>query len=171
MALIRVKRGTRTQLDAAAGGGQLHEGELYLVTDEDRLAVGTATGSYVDAAMPTLSQTWTAAQSFTSVTGDTDTIASATGTQAITTDGKDKLLTLTGNIDISLSAPAGATKAGSVFIFQQDATGSRTVTWNDTVIELGTQALNTAANGYSVWIVWTPDGGSMWFLTPGGTNA
>lgn len=46
MAKILIKRGTRAELNAAGGAGQLNAGEPYLITDEARLAVGTATGSY-----------------------------------------------------------------------------------------------------------------------------
>ena len=47
MALIRFKRGTRAQLDAAAAMGQLHVGEPYLLTDEEIVALGTGTDTYV----------------------------------------------------------------------------------------------------------------------------
>lgn len=43
---LRIKRGTRAQLDAAATAGQLAAGEPYLITDENRLAVGTSATSY-----------------------------------------------------------------------------------------------------------------------------
>lgn len=46
MATIRVKRGTRAQLDAAASVSGLAEGEPCLVTDERRLAVATAENEY-----------------------------------------------------------------------------------------------------------------------------
>lgn len=46
MALIRVKGGTRAQLDAAAAANQLAEREPYFISDEDRLAVGTAANGY-----------------------------------------------------------------------------------------------------------------------------
>lgn len=49
MAKILIKRGTRAELDAAAGLSGLNSGEPYLVTDEDRLAWGVATDSYADA--------------------------------------------------------------------------------------------------------------------------
>jgi hypothetical protein len=35
------KRGTRAQIDAAAAAGSLRNGEIYLITDEARLTVGT----------------------------------------------------------------------------------------------------------------------------------
>ena len=44
--LIRIKRGTRAQLDAAAGTSALHEAEPYLITDEGRMAVGLGASSY-----------------------------------------------------------------------------------------------------------------------------
>jgi hypothetical protein len=45
---IRVKRGTRAQLAAAAAANALAAGEPYLITDEGVLAVGTAAGTYAD---------------------------------------------------------------------------------------------------------------------------
>ncbi len=47
---ITVKRGTRAQVDTAAGANGLNAGEPYLVTDEGRPAVGLGTGTYVDLA-------------------------------------------------------------------------------------------------------------------------
>lgn len=40
------KRGTRTQLNTAAAENQLSAGEVYLITDENRLAVGLTTSTY-----------------------------------------------------------------------------------------------------------------------------
>lgn len=47
---LRIKRGTRAQLNAAASGGQLAAGELYLITDENLLAVGISASAYQAAA-------------------------------------------------------------------------------------------------------------------------
>lgn len=49
MAQIRLKRGTRAQLDAAAADSQLQEGEPYYVVDERRPAVGTGPTDYAAA--------------------------------------------------------------------------------------------------------------------------
>ena len=43
---IQIKRGTRAQIEAAKAAGQLKDGEPYLITDEDRLAVGTDPDGY-----------------------------------------------------------------------------------------------------------------------------
>ena len=48
MAQIRFKRGTRTELDAAASASGLNVGEPYLVTDESVLALGLTATTYVD---------------------------------------------------------------------------------------------------------------------------
>jgi hypothetical protein len=40
------KRGTRAQIDAAAGTNGLRTGEVYLITDEARLTVGTAANAH-----------------------------------------------------------------------------------------------------------------------------
>ena len=46
MATIKLKRGTRAQLDAAALANNIIVGEPYLITDEGRLAVGVAVDDY-----------------------------------------------------------------------------------------------------------------------------
>ena len=53
MSQIKIKRGTRAQLDAAASGAGLIQGEPYLITDEDRLAVGLTTTTYEEFVKPT----------------------------------------------------------------------------------------------------------------------
>lgn len=45
MPSIKIKRGTRAQLSAAAAANGLKQGELYHVTDENRVDVGTGTGA------------------------------------------------------------------------------------------------------------------------------
>ena len=47
MPSIKIKRGTRSQIDAAATANQLKEGEMYLITDEDRLGVGKSASTYI----------------------------------------------------------------------------------------------------------------------------
>lgn len=43
---IQIKRGTRAQIEAAKAAGQLRDGEPYLITDENRLAVGINPSGY-----------------------------------------------------------------------------------------------------------------------------
>ena len=44
--IIKIKRGTLAQIDAAAAASQLNAGEPYLVTDEGRIAVGLSASTY-----------------------------------------------------------------------------------------------------------------------------
>ena len=46
MPSLKIKRGTRAQLKAAAVNGTLVEGEPYLITDEGKVAVGLTTTTY-----------------------------------------------------------------------------------------------------------------------------
>jgi hypothetical protein len=46
--LLKIKRGTRAQLNAAVSGNSLNLAEPYLITDEGRIAVGTGSNTYVD---------------------------------------------------------------------------------------------------------------------------
>jgi hypothetical protein len=43
---IQIKRGTRAQIEAAKAAGQLKDGEPYLITDENRIAVGVDSSGY-----------------------------------------------------------------------------------------------------------------------------
>jgi hypothetical protein len=44
--LLKLKRGTRAQLNAGVSGNLLNLGEPYLITDESRIAVGTGSNTY-----------------------------------------------------------------------------------------------------------------------------
>lgn len=46
MPKVLIKRGTRTQLNTARDASWLNAGELYLITDEAKVAVGTAANAY-----------------------------------------------------------------------------------------------------------------------------
>jgi hypothetical protein len=46
MPKILNKRGTRTEIDSAATANGLNAGEVYLITDEDRIAIGTSANTY-----------------------------------------------------------------------------------------------------------------------------
>ena len=52
MAAIRVKRGTRAQVDAAAASSGLVAGEPYLITDDNVFAVGLSTTTYAEFVKP-----------------------------------------------------------------------------------------------------------------------
>lgn len=78
------KRGTRAQIDAAASANALRNGEVYLITDEARLTVGTA----VNAHMPMAKQSeagggggdpWMWQKLTTDVANSTVTLAPVTG--------------------------------------------------------------------------------------------
>lgn len=57
--VIQVKRGTRSQLNSAAGAAGLRAGEPYLITDESVLAIGLSTTTYAEVAGVTATQTLT----------------------------------------------------------------------------------------------------------------
>ena len=43
---IKAKRGTREQINSAASANGLVQGEIYLITDEDRFAIGLSANTY-----------------------------------------------------------------------------------------------------------------------------
>jgi len=78
--LIRIKRGTRAQLNAAVTGNTLSLGEPYLITDENRIAVGTGSNSY---------ETFAKATEVQALDADLNAIAALTGTGYLRRTGTD----------------------------------------------------------------------------------
>ena len=76
------KRGTRSQIDAAASASQLRTGEVYLITDEARLTVGTAINAHEPVAKQSEAgggDAWTWQKLPADVANSTVTLAAATG--------------------------------------------------------------------------------------------
>lgn len=172
--LIRLLRTTRAALNAQRSAAALQIGEPYLVTDEGRLAVGTAAGAYVDigdvtlAGAQTLSNKTLAAPVINGQTADVVKFAGQvnagnSGT-AVTVDfvaGQKQALTLTGNATVTLAFPG---VGNYQLLLAQDATGSRTVTWSGVSRYVGSAtapAINTAANS-STMVSLYYDGTSTW---------
>lgn len=47
MPKIQIKRGTVSQVNSAAASNNLSIGELYFLTDEDRIAIGKSASQYI----------------------------------------------------------------------------------------------------------------------------
>ena len=75
------KRGTRAQVDAAAAANALRVGEVYLITDEARLTVGTSASTHQPAAKQGEGggDPWTWIKLAADVVNNTVTHAAATG--------------------------------------------------------------------------------------------
>jgi len=123
--ILKIKRGTKTQIDTAGTNNQLIQGEPYLITDEGRLAVGLTSATYSAFAKTTEVQP---------LDGDLTAIAALTGTSGIlrkTADNTYSLDTstyLTGNQTITLSG---------------DVSGSGTTAITVTLASVGTAGTYT----------------------------
>ena len=113
------KRGTRAQINAAAGAGALKLGELYLMTDEARLTVGTASGAHQPMAKQGEgggNDAWTwvllgtdvanSTIAYTNVTGLTFP-ASANSTYIVDLVGTFQAVAVTTGIAVALDIPSG----------------------------------------------------------------
>ena len=150
--LLKLKRGTRSQLDAAVTGNSLNQGEPYLITDEGRIAIGTGSNSYetfaktsevqaLDADLTAISgltgtgflkrtgvDTW-ALDTNTYLTAESDTLATVTGRDATTSTA----ITLSGGVTINAAGStngaifAGST-SGTTKVVASAAAGSTTIT-------------------------------------------
>jgi hypothetical protein len=131
---LKIKRGSKTQIDTAGTNNQLIQGEPYLITDEGRIAVGLTSATYAAFAKTTEVQPLdddltaiaalagtsgfikkTAANTYvldtnTYLTAETDTLSAVTGRGASTATA----ITLTGGVTINASGSTnGAIFAGS----------------------------------------------------------
>jgi hypothetical protein len=123
---ILIKRGTRLQLEAAKTGATLNIGELYYITDEARIAVGTANNNYQD---------FLKANEAVALDADLTAIADLTGTGFLKRTG-----TNTWALDNSTYLTAEADTLGTVT--GRGATTSTAVTFNGGITVDGTNAAN-----------------------------
>lgn len=136
-----------------------------------RTAINTAIGKADTAAQPGSAQTWTASQAFTSgMTGGTDTVASSGGVQTVQLDGRAHVITLSAACTITLSA-VGTGYSSAIIVLIQDPTTPRTISWAGTPKALDTQTISTTAGKHTVWLAWTPNGGTTYYLSGAGKEA
>lgn len=150
--LIRIKRGTRAQLNAAVTGNTLSLGEPYLITDENRIAVGTGSNSYetfaksseiatLDADLNAIAgltgtgylrrtgvDTWSLDNS-TFLTAESDTLATVTGRGATTSTA----ITVTGGITVNTTGSSNGvifngSTSGNTKLQASAAAGATTIT-------------------------------------------
>ena len=115
------KRGTRAQVDAAATASALKSGEVYLITDEARLTVGTAAGAHTPLAKQSEIGGGSDAETWQKLTADvinsTVTLAAVTGlsfnalantTYVIDVIGTFQSAAATTGIALALDIPSGS---------------------------------------------------------------
>jgi chemotaxis response regulator CheB len=169
MASIRHKRGTRAQIDAAAAGSQLRTGEVYLITDEARLTVGTASSAHSPLAKQSEaggggSDPWSWSKLAADVANSTTTLAPVTGLNFSAAANTTYLVELVGafqsaasttGIALALDIPSGAV-AGQL-IHNVSATGlGGTEQSADNATTGATTGVRAAASNVTItarWIV------------------
>jgi hypothetical protein len=114
------KRGTRAQVDAAATANALRTGEVYLITDEARLTVGTAVNAHQPLAKESEgggSDPWTWQKLAADVANSTTTLAPVSGlsftgsahtTYLVEVIGAFQSAATTTGIALALDIPSGA---------------------------------------------------------------
>lgn len=175
--LLKVKRGTRAQLNAAVTANTLNQGEPYLITDENRIAIGTGSNSYevfaksseiqaLDADLTAISgltgtgflkrtgtDTW-ALDTSLYLTMESDTLGTVTGRGATTSTP----LTLSGGVTLgsaglivngstSGSTTIVATAAASGTLTLPASTGTLALTSQLPTVNAGTLTLSVGTAG------------------------
>jgi hypothetical protein len=121
VAIIQFKRGTRAQIDSAASASQLRVAEPYLLTDENRMALGLSVSSYADIMMRGLDQTmcWPIRTATPKIAGDLNGTALSTITMTASRQYWIPLvvarkITLTG---LRISVTTAASGAASIGLY------------------------------------------------------
>lgn len=135
---IQFLRGLRAALNSQASANNLLAGEPYLITDENRLAVGTAVNAYEAMAKQSEVRAFasgaeyrnkTASRAYGSEVWDALAEVTLTDGATITVDmnaGLDFVVTLAGNRTLGAPSNPKVGQRGRIRVVQ-DATGSRTL--------------------------------------------
>lgn len=145
------KRGTRGQIDAAAVSNSLRTGELYLITDEARLTVATATNAHQPAAKQNEAggDPWTWQRLNADVSNSTVTLSAATGlafTAAANTAylvevlGTFQTAATTTGIALALDIPSGS--VSGIMLHMASTTA---VTGSEQIADAATAAASSGA--------------------------
>jgi hypothetical protein len=132
------KRGTRAQIDAAATSSGLKVGEVYLITDEARLTVGTAANAHTPLAKESEaggggSDPWTWQKLSADVSNSTVTLAAVTGlsfaaaantTYLVDVVGAFQSAATTTGIALALDIPSGSIVGQAIANVSASALGS-----------------------------------------------
>jgi hypothetical protein len=157
MPKVLIKRGTRSQLDTAKTASGLNTGELYLITDESKVAVGTAVNAYAEVqkqdadldAIAALTGTSgllkkTAADTWALDTNTylTSAVTSVTGTAPIVSSGGN---TPAISISVATTSAAGSMSASDKTKLDGIASGATANTGTVTSVGLSLPALFTVS--------------------------
>jgi hypothetical protein len=142
------KRGTRAQIDAAASAAALRTGEVYLITDEARLTVGTAANAH--AALSKQGEgvdAWVWSKLAADAVNSTVTLANVTGlsfaalantTYLVDVVGAFQSVATTTGIALALKIPSG-----SVVGFVEHPTSTTTSNINEQIADAATTGATT----------------------------
>lgn len=136
MPSIAHKRGTRAQIDAAATANALKAGEVYLISDEARLTVGTAPNAHQPLAKEGEgggSDPWTWQKLGADVANSTTTLAAVNGLSFVVAANNSYLVEVAGTfqsaatttgIALALDIPSGSVSGLSLHSTSGTAVGS-----------------------------------------------
>lgn len=147
------KRGTRAQIDAAAVANQLRTGEVYLITDEARLTVGTAINAHEPAAKQSEagggSDPWVWQKLAADAANSTTTLAAATGLSFTATANTSYLIEVYGALQ-SAATTTGAALA--VDIPSGSVVGQASVSSSATAVQVTEQIADNATTGVTTGV-------------------
>jgi hypothetical protein len=142
------KRGTRAQIDAAASAASLRTGEVYLITDEARLTVGTAANAHAALAKQGEGvDAWVWTKLAADVVNSTVTLANVTGlsfaalantTYLVDVIGAFQSAATTTGIALALKIPSG-----SVVGFVEHPTSTTASNINEQIADATTTGATT----------------------------
>jgi hypothetical protein len=102
-------------------------------------------------------------------------VASTASNPTVTLDGTTYHITLTDTCTVALAAPSGAASGtcySALIVFEQDATGTNSISWSGgtTRVPLGTQTDTSTGTEFFAYLAITLDGGTTFIIMPAGTE-
>ena len=169
MSSIKVKRGTRAQIEAAKAANGLKAGEPYLITDENRPAFGTGVATYSDLALKSevdakagtgTANTFSAAQTFGAAVLEKEAaLGAGTAFDLSAANYFSKTISDPTTFTLSNVPPSGTVLS---FILELTDGGSATVNLWSGIKWAGGAAPALTASGVDILGFYTSDGGTTW---------
>ena len=164
------------------GETNLHEGNIpdlsatYSTSDHDHSgvyepadasilkseAIGTTIQGYdADTAKLDVAQSWTATQSFTTITGTAVTVSAPGTAQSVALDGRCHVIELASGVNTEITGLPQPGYSNCLVRIKQPAVGSGTISWGLGHRFMGGSELNTASDSFSDFMLDSHDGSTV----------
>ena len=151
---------TSVTFEALDGNGDVGTGAAQVAAGDHNHS-GVYEPADPDIAKRDVAQSWTATQSFTTITGTAVTVSSPGTAQSVALDGRCHVIELADGINTEITGEPGAGYTNCLVRIKQPAVGSGTISWAAGHRFMGGSELNTASDSFSDFMLDSHDGSTV----------